>query len=211
MVPAVALLSIPGVGERRVLGQEPLYRLVEITEPRLDGRFVAALEALRQHRADTLVVSKLDRLSRSLVDFAGLMERASRENWALVALDLGVDTTTPTGEMVANVMATFAQFERRLIGQRTREALAEKRRAGTRLGRPPTISGEVASRIADQYAAGMTLRAIADGLTGDGIPTVQGGVRWYPSTVAGVLRRLGQAPRRRGPRPSCRGGSPSRH
>ncbi len=43
------------------------------------------------------------------------MDRASREHWALVALDLGVDTSTASGEMMANVLATFAQFERRLI------------------------------------------------------------------------------------------------
>jgi DNA invertase Pin-like site-specific DNA recombinase len=51
-----------------------------------------------------------------------------------VALDLGVDTTTRAGEMIANVMVTFAQFERRLIGQRTRDALAVKRAEGVRLG-----------------------------------------------------------------------------
>jgi Resolvase, N terminal domain len=67
--------------------------------------------------------AKLDRLSRSLLDFASLMEDARREGWALVILDLGIDTTTPSGEMIANVMATFAQFERRLIGQRTKDAL----------------------------------------------------------------------------------------
>ena len=60
-----------------------------------------------------VIVAKLDRLSRSLLDFAGLMERARRQGWALVALDLGVDTSTPAGEMMANVLATFAQFERR--------------------------------------------------------------------------------------------------
>src|SRR5665811_394770 len=48
---------------------------------------VAALDALRRHKADTLVVAKLDRLSRSMLDFAALMDRASREHWALVALD----------------------------------------------------------------------------------------------------------------------------
>jgi DNA invertase Pin-like site-specific DNA recombinase len=157
----------------------------------------AALEALRQHRADTLVVSKLDRLSRSLVDFAGLMARASREQWALVALDLGVDTTTPTGEMVANVMATFAQFERRLIGQRTKEALAEKRRAGVQLGRPTTLPDETAARIATAYRSGQTLRAIADTLTDEGVPTAQAGIRWYPSTVRAVLARVGEARRPR--------------
>lgn len=158
-----------------------------------------ALEALRQHRADTLVVSKLDRLSRSLVDFAGLMARASREHWALVALDLGVDTSSPAGEMIANVMATFAQFERRLIGQRTKEALAEKRRAGVQLGRPATLPGEVSARIAAAYRSGQTLRAIADTLTAESVPTAQGGVRWYPSTVRAILTRLGEARRPRRP------------
>src|SRR5262249_40156314 len=86
-----------------------------------------ALESLRRRNADTLVVSKLDRLSRSLVDFAGLMARASREKWALIALDLNVDTSTPAGEAMAAMLATFAQFERRLIGERTKAALAMKK------------------------------------------------------------------------------------
>ena len=93
-------------------------------------------ERRQEPRADALVVAKLDRLSRSLLDFAALMEDARKEGWALVILDLGVDTTTPSGEMIANVMATFAQFERRLIGQRTKDALAVKKRQGVRLGRP---------------------------------------------------------------------------
>ena len=52
----------------------------------------------------------------------------------MVALDIGVDTTTPNGELIANVMATFAQFERRLIGQRTKDALAVKQQQGVVLG-----------------------------------------------------------------------------
>jgi len=147
----------------------------------------AALDALEHHRADTLVVAKLDRLSRSMLDFAALMDRATREHWALVALDLGVDTTTPAGEAMANVMATFAQFERRLIAQRTRDALAQKRLAGVRLGRPRTLSDEVLRRIVAERAAGHSLTAIADGLSSDGVPTAQGGKRWYPSTVRKAL------------------------
>ena len=148
----------------------------------------AALEALRSKRADTLVVAKLDRLSRSMVDFAGLMERATRERWCLVALDLGVDTTSPSGEAMANVLAVFAQFERRLIGQRTRDALAQRRLAGVRLGRPRTLSDEVLLRIATERASGRTLTAIAKGLDADGVPTAQGGRRWYASTVGKALR-----------------------
>jgi DNA invertase Pin-like site-specific DNA recombinase len=65
------------------------------------------------------VVAKLDRLSRSMLDFTAVMAQAQKQGWALVALDCAVDTTTPAGEAMANVLATFAQFERRLIGQRT--------------------------------------------------------------------------------------------
>lgn len=150
----------------------------------------AALDALKAHRADALVVARLDRLSRSMLDFSGILDRAARERWALVALDLGVDTTTPSGEMMANVLATFAQFERRLIGQRTRDALAEKRKAGVVLGRPRTLPDAVRARIAADRAAGMSLPRIAAALNAEAVPTAQGGRQWYPTTVKAVLDRL---------------------
>lgn len=148
----------------------------------------AALEAVSSGRAGVLMVSKLDRLSRSLLDFAVLMERSRRDGWALVTLDLGVDTASPQGELMANVFATFAQFERRLIGQRTKDALAVKRSQGVRLGRPVALPVEVRDRIVAERRAGTTLAAIAGRLTADGVPTAQGGLRWYASTVASVLR-----------------------
>lgn len=150
-----------------------------------------ALDALKHHRADALVVSKLDRLSRSLIDFAGLMDRATREHWALVALDLGVDTGTPAGEAMANVMATFAQFERRLIGQRTREALQQKKAQGVTLGRPSSLPPDVVTRIRAERMVGATLAGIAGGLNRDAVPTAQGGRSWYASTVRKVLLRSG--------------------
>jgi DNA invertase Pin-like site-specific DNA recombinase len=149
----------------------------------------AALDALRHKRADTLVVAKLDRLSRSMLDFAGLMATATKEHWGLVALDLGVDTSTPAGEAMANVLATFAQFERRLIAERTRDALAIRRREGVRLGRPPVMDEAVAQRICREREAGLTLQQIANGLNGEGVPTAHGGRAWYVSTVAKVLAK----------------------
>lgn len=149
-----------------------------------------ALEELRGHRADALVVAKLDRLSRSLLDFAGVMEQSRSEGWSLVILDLGVDTTTPSGEMIANVMATFAQFERRLIGQRTKDALAVKRREGGRLGRPVVLDSAIAARVQHERQQGRSLRAIADGLNAEGVATAHHGARWYPSTIRAVLERL---------------------
>ncbi len=149
-----------------------------------------ALEMLAKGEADALVVAKLDRLSRSLLDFAGLMELSRSEGWSLVALDLGVDTSTPAGEMMASVMASFAQYERRLIGQRTRDALAALKARGVRLGRPVALSGNVRQRIGIERTKGSTLAVIADGLNADSVPTSQGGAKWYPSTVAAVLRSL---------------------
>jgi len=89
------------------------------------------------------MVSKLDRLSRSLLDFAGLMHRAQVGGWNVVALDLGIDLATPAGEFMASVMASAAQWERRIIGQRTRDALAVRKAEGHRLGRPSSLPREV--------------------------------------------------------------------
>jgi DNA invertase Pin-like site-specific DNA recombinase len=149
----------------------------------------AALETLESGDAKALVVAKLDRLSRSLLDFAGLMAKAQRQGWGVIALDVQVDTSTASGEAMANMLATFAQFERRLIGQRTREALAIKKANGVRLGRPPTVPQAVVRRIQRQRFRGDSLRKIADDLNGARVPTAQGGARWYPATVRHILLR----------------------
>ena len=148
----------------------------------------AALEAVESGDASGLVVSKLDRLSRSLLDFAGIIARASKNEWNLVALDLGVDMTTPAGRFVANVMASCAEWERELISQRTKDGLAAKRAAGVQLGRPAEIPAATARRIQSMRDRGMTLQAIADRLNRDGVPTARGG-QWYPSTLTRVVAR----------------------
>ena len=147
-----------------------------------------ALSALKSGKADALVVAKLDRLSRSMLDFTSLMATAQKQNWALVALDCAVDTTTPAGEAMANVLATFAQFERRLISQRTKDALAAKRAQGVRLGRPRQLPPTIAERILREHERGRTLTVIAEGLNRDRVPTAQGGRQWWPSTVQAVIR-----------------------
>jgi DNA invertase Pin-like site-specific DNA recombinase len=153
----------------------------------------AALEALTAGDAKALVAAKLDRLSRSMLDFTKLMATAQTQGWALVALDCAVDTTTPAGEAMANVLATFAQFERRLISQRTREALAVKKAQGVRMGRPQTLPDKVVRRIKRERACGRSFAAIAEALNAGGVATAQGGKRWYPATVRYVAEQLGSA------------------
>jgi DNA invertase Pin-like site-specific DNA recombinase len=145
-----------------------------------------ALETLAAGEASALVVAKLDRLSRSMLDFTGIMATAQKQGWALVALDC-VDTTTPAGEAMANVLATFAQFERRLISQRTRDALAIKRAQGVQLGRRREVPDAIVARIVAERSGGSTMTAIAERLTEDHVPTAHGGARWWPSTVRAVV------------------------
>ena len=137
----------------------------------------------------TLVVARLDRLSRSLMDFCELMQRAKAKGWLIVTLDANVDMSTPSGELMANVMASFAQFERQLIGQRTSEALQEKKRQGVKLGRPITVEPDVVKRIRNLRADGLSYGAIAEWMNVYGIPTTSGGKRWWPETVRQIDQR----------------------
>ncbi len=170
------------------------WQLVHVFEDAASGKdlrgrdgLAEAIAAVESQEAEALVCSKLDRLSRSLLDFAALMDRSRRKGWALVALDLGVDTSSPGGELMANVLATFAVYERRLTGQRTRDALAVKRAQGVRLGRPRSIPDDVRDRIRALHGDGLSLPKIAAALEQNGVPTARGGRRWYPSTVRAVI------------------------
>jgi DNA invertase Pin-like site-specific DNA recombinase len=147
------------------------------------------VRALERGQASALVVAKLDRLPRSMLDFSKLMAKATQEPWVLVALDVALDTSTPSGEATANMLATFSQFERRLISQRTKEALAVKKASGVRLGRPPTMPQSVVHRIQRRRARGDSLCKIADDVKEAGVLTAQDGAKWYAAAVRHVLFR----------------------
>jgi DNA invertase Pin-like site-specific DNA recombinase len=118
-----------------------------------------------------------------LVHAADIMERAVRQKWALVAVDMGVDLSTPTGEAFANTFASFARFERRLIGARISEAMAAKKARGEHVGRRSVIPPDVLDRICGEREDGATFDAIAKGLTEDDVLTPGGQAEWQSSTV----------------------------
>jgi DNA invertase Pin-like site-specific DNA recombinase len=153
----------------------------------------AAIAACEDGKAGALIVSKLDRLSRSMLDFAHLLERAKRKEFAVVAFDIGVDTSTSQGKLIAHVLMSVAEWERERIGERTKAALAVKRAQGVKLGRASTLPAAVRRRIARDRANGLSYRAIADRLNVAGVPTGQGGRQWYPMTVRTVLLAKGGA------------------
>jgi DNA invertase Pin-like site-specific DNA recombinase len=96
-----------------------------------------------------LVAAKLDRLTRSAVDFYELNEQARKHGFALVILDVGMDTSTAMGEAMAGIAAVFAQLERRRISDRTREALLARRQAGMVFAGRPTLEAHVKAFVKD--------------------------------------------------------------
>jgi DNA invertase Pin-like site-specific DNA recombinase len=143
----------------------------------------AAIAACRSREADGLVAAKLDRLSRSVIDFAQLVEDSQRRGYSVVVLDPNIDLTTPNGRLVVGVLAHVAQWEREIIAARIRAAFEVKRLQGDERQVPVTAR----QRIVQLHHSGLSERGIAAALNAEGIPAL--GQRWHRSTVARVLRQ----------------------
>lgn len=158
-----------------------------------------ALALLDTGEEDGLVVAHLDRMSRSVYDAAGLIEQALRRGWALVTLDhRGLDMTTPYGKAMAQMAWVFAELERELISQRTRDGMqaliAEDRAAGrpSRFGRAVVIEGPVVDRVQALSRRGVGVSEIARRLNRDGFLNTAGNP-WAPGSVSALLARLRRA------------------
>lgn len=92
------------------------------------------LEGIEAKRVDIVVVYKIDRLSRSLMDFAKLMEVFERNAVTFVSITQSFNTTTSMGRLTLNMLLSFAQFEREVIGERIRDKFAASRRRGMWMG-----------------------------------------------------------------------------
>ena len=168
-----------------------------------------ALAALEVGRADTLIVAKLDRLTRSVRDLGTLvMGPFAAGRAALVSVADSIDTASAAGRLVLHVLVSVSQWEREAIGERTADALAELRAQGIQLGGEAlgwrrteqtdpagrriveAVDHELATveRIRQLRGAGLTLRAVAAELAREGHRTKRGG-RWHASTVRAVLAR----------------------
>ena len=113
----------------------------------------------RKRSFDILLVYKLDRLSRSLKDLITTLDDLQFLGIDFISYDNGLDTTTPTGRLMFNVVGAVAEFEREIIKERVRAGLENAKRKGKRLGRPPASSALVkeAKRLRSQ---GMSYRKI---------------------------------------------------
>lgn len=167
------------------------WRLVEVVRDEgASGKsldrpgLTSALERIAAGEVSGLVAAKLDRLSRSVIDFATLLEWFGQVDATLLALDLAIDTSSPGGRLVANVFASVAEWERQTIGERTKTGLARIRAEGRPISRPALADKpELRERIAGMRAAGETLQGIADSLNRERVPTLRGAAAWTPSSV----------------------------
>jgi DNA invertase Pin-like site-specific DNA recombinase len=155
-----------------------------------------ALDRLSARDASCLVVSSLERLTRTAANLGALLGWLTECDARLIVIDLDLDTGTEEGQLGARALATVGGLERRKLEERTRKGLAAARDM-RRSGRPAVSDRpSLKQRIADMRAQGMTLQGIADTLNAEGVPTLRGGAEWRPSSVqaaAGYKR-----PRRKG-------------
>jgi len=103
------------------------------------------LDQLRD--GDVVVVTKYDRLARSLRDLLDIVEAIKERGAGFRSLAEDIDTTTPAGELIFHVFASIAHFERRRIAERTREGLAAARKRGRIGGRPPALSPDQKAEV----------------------------------------------------------------
>jgi DNA invertase Pin-like site-specific DNA recombinase len=189
-------LADQAVTARRAIDQRGWQFIHHARDTKASGRSITnrpalteAIAMLDAGLAGVLVCAKLDRLSASARDFADLMGRSIKHGWFIVCPDIGLDTSTAPGQLVANVFATFAEFERRLMGERAKASHEVRRQRGLRSGQLPLLPAEVRERIAREVSEGRSLRAIADQLNTEQVSTAKGGT-WYASTVRHVARSV---------------------
>lgn len=127
------------------------------SRPELDK----ALARLRP--GDKLVITKLDRLGRSLKNLIELSEMLAEKGVDLIVLDQGIDTSTPAGKMFFHMVAAFAQFERDMISERTKDGLRVTRLRGRKGGRKPKLTGPKLTHAYELYDSKQcTVEEIAD-------------------------------------------------
>ena len=121
------------------------------------------LHRLMEHlrKGDVLVVWKLDRLSRSLKDVLALMEKISQAGAGFQSLTEAIDTTTPAGRMMMQIVATFAEFERAMLRERTRNGLDAARAQGRIGGRRPKLNTHQQQEIISLVQSGQKTAADA--------------------------------------------------
>jgi DNA invertase Pin-like site-specific DNA recombinase len=189
--------------------EDSAWNLLEIVCDRENGRTLDrpglsyALERIAEGRARGLVVSDLQRLSRSPADLRALMAWFGDADATLVALDLDLDTSTPQGRQIASTLIALGN------GERGSAQAAQNGGAEAPIHGRPALKDhpELIERISTMRSANMTLQQIADQFNAESVPTLRGGKQWRPSSIQAALGYRRPGPRDRLPPLHNRGGN----
>lgn len=118
-------------------------------------QFQCCMDYLRD--GDTLVITRLDRLARSVVHLAQIAARFQREGIDLVVLDQNLDTSTSTGRLTFNMLASIAEFENDLRTERQKEGIAKAKENGITFGRPSKLTDTIKKEIYSKRMAGASI------------------------------------------------------
>ena len=159
----------------------------------------AALATLEAGEADVLLALKLDRLTRSVVDLYGLVERCEAAGARLAAVQDAIDTGSANGKLVTSILGVLAEWEREVISERTSAALKHKQANGEHLGPLPygfcrngnggLVVDETETRAIQRmkrlHQRGASYQAIADKLNAEGVESRRG--KWSKSSVHALI------------------------
>lgn len=154
----------------------------------INGSLREVLGLLASGQGDGLIVAKLDRLARSVVHAANIIQDAQDQGWSLVVLDINLDLSTAAGRMMARTVVNFAEYERELISERTKAGLAAKKRRGEPIGRPRLAKPGVVRRIVLDRNSGLSFAKIATALEAEAILSPAGRPTWQASTVRRIYQ-----------------------
>ncbi len=127
------------------------------------------LDQVRARSIDTIVVYKVDRLTRSLADFAKLVELFDEHEVSFVSVTQSFNTTSSMGRLTLNVLLSFAQFEREVIGERVRDKIAASKRKGIWVGGPAPDEADLVRKIFAEYLRLGSIGALAASLNSEGL------------------------------------------
>jgi hypothetical protein len=170
------------------------WRLLDVLDDREHGRMpgrpglFAALERIADGEARGLVVSHASFLGESIVDLAPLMQWFREARAAFIALDLGLDTSTPQGTRVAMALIRLNGWDRSGVVNGDRHGVAELPHSDNSHPSAVTRRTDLLSRLMAMQDDDLSLQEIADQLNADGEPTLFGGDTWWPSSVRTALR-----------------------
>ena len=150
-------------------------------------RAVARCEA---GEADLIIASNVSRLARGVLHLSKMLAAADKKGYGLCAIDTGLDSATPAGRLVIHMLAAAAEYEARMVSDRTIKALAVAKAQGTQLGRRTELAPAIEAQVLDLRKTGLPFAAIADRLNVEGVPTPRG-AQWQKAYVRAVVVRNG--------------------